>query len=75
MRFPTLWYVRRAKAQISLRVSHTRRLIRAFVSRLTIQMTVKLLTEQHLVFLRLKKSLSLHLPKYHIVGNHVSRLK
>ena len=36
-------------------------------------MIVKLLTEQHLKFLSLKEtahvSLSLHLSKYHIVGN------
>ena len=41
-------------------------------------MTVKLLTEQHLEFPRLKKAaqsrLSLNLSKYHIVGNHMSRL-
>ena len=33
MRFPTMWYVRPAKAQISLRI---RSLIRAFSSRLNI---------------------------------------
>ena len=42
-------------------------------------MTVKLLTEQHLAFLSLlyavQASLSLHLSKCHIVGNHMSRLK
>ena len=41
-------------------------------------MIVKLLTEHHLQFLSLKGTaqarLSLHLPKYHIVGNHMSRL-
>ena len=41
-------------------------------------MSVKLLTEHHLQFLSLKKSsqarLSLHLSKYHIVGNHMSWL-
>ena len=41
-------------------------------------MTVKQLTEQHLVFLSLKEAaqarLSLHLSKCHIVGNHMSRL-
>ena len=41
-------------------------------------MSVKLLTEQHLKFLRLKGAaqagLSLHLSKYHIVGNHMSWL-
>ena len=38
-------------------------------------MTVKLLTEHHLEFLRLNGAaqacLSLHLSKYHIVGNHM----
>ena len=42
-------------------------------------MTVKLLTEHHLEFLRLKKGaaqarLSLHLSKCHIVGNHMLQL-
>ena len=41
-------------------------------------MSVKLLTEHHLEFLGYNGgctgSLSLHLSKYHIVGNHVSRL-
>ena len=42
-------------------------------------MTAKLLTEHHLEFLSLKEAakarLSLHLSKYHIFGNHMSRLK
>ena len=41
-------------------------------------MSVKLLTEHHLEFLSLKKAAetrpSLHMSKYHIVGNHMSRL-
>ena len=41
-------------------------------------MSVKLLTEHHLEFLRLKEAaqirLSLHLSKCHIVGNHMSQL-
>ena len=41
-------------------------------------MTVKLLTEPHLVFLSLKEAslarLSLHLSKYYIVGNQMSQL-
>ena len=41
-------------------------------------MIVKLLTKHHLEFLSLKEgytgSPSLHLSKYHIVGNHMSRL-
>ena len=39
---------------------------------------IKLLTEHHLEFLSLREgctgSLSLHMSKYHIVGNHMSRL-
>ena len=38
-------------------------------------MSVKLLTEQHLQFLSLKEAaqarLSLHVSKYHVVGNHM----
>ena len=64
-----MWYVRLVKPQIRLRVSnnvvcatseasdqpaHTRSLIRAFASRLSNSMTVKLLTEHHLEFLSLK---------------------
>ena len=41
-------------------------------------MTVKLLTKLHLEFLNLMEAaqarLSLHLSKYHIVGNHMSWL-
>ena len=42
-------------------------------------LTVKLLTEKHLVFPSLKggytgSSVSLHMSKFHIVGNHMSRL-
>ena len=41
-------------------------------------MIVKLLTKQHLECLSLKGAaqarLSLHLSRYHIVGNHISRL-
>ena len=41
-------------------------------------MSVKLLTDHHLEFLRLKEAtkvcLSLHLSKFHIVGNHMSGL-
>ena len=36
LRFPTMWYVRPAKAQTSLRPGHMRSLIRAFASRLNI---------------------------------------
>ena len=41
-------------------------------------MSVKLLTEHYLEFLSLKEAaqvrLSVHLTKYHIVGNYMSRL-
>ena len=41
-------------------------------------MSIKLLTEHHLAFLSLKGAakvrLSLHMSKYHIGGNHISRL-
>ena len=75
MRFPTMGYVRPGNAQTSL---HS--LIRAFACRLNIlYMSVKLLTEHHLEFLRLKEAaqarLRLHLPECHIVGNHMSRLQ
>ena len=65
MRFPTMWYVRQSKAQ-TLCLS------------LECFLTVKLLTEHHLEFLSLKEAaqacLSLHMPKYHIVGNLMSWL-
>ena len=47
MRFPTMWYVRPAKAQISLHI----RLCKS----LEYSITVKLLNEQHLEFLNLKR--------------------
>ena len=57
---------------------HMRSLNRAFVNRLN-TMSVKLLTEHHLEFLSLKGGggatqarPSVHLSKYHIVGNHIS---
>ena len=53
--------------------AHARSMIRAFASRLNMQ-----LTEHHLEFLSLKEAakarLSLHLSKCHIFGNHLSRL-
>ena len=62
MRFPTMWYVRPAKAQISLEYS----------------MTAKLLTKQHLEFLSLKGgctgSSESTLVKMHIVGHLMSRI-
>ena len=48
MRFPTMWYVRPAKPQISLRIDQS------ICLSLEYFMTVKLLTEHHLEFLRLK---------------------
>ena len=55
--------------------AHTRILIRAFASRMSISMIVKLLTEHHLEFLSLKAAaqayLSLQKSKCHIVGNRI----
>ena len=51
MRFTTMWYVRPAKAQISLRIPQSNQ---TFCSLLEYFMGVKLLTEHHLVFLSLK---------------------
>ena len=45
MRFPSMWYVQPTNP------AHTRSLIRAFASRLSSPMIVKLLTEHHLEFL------------------------
>ena len=67
MRFPTMWYVKQAKAQTSLRVSD-----QSLCKSLEYFMTVKLLTEQHLEFLSLKRSL--FMSNCHIVGNHMSLL-
>ena len=74
MRFPTIWYVRPAKPQISLCVSHS--LIRAFASRLNI-MSVKLLTEHHLEYLSLKgdctgSSESILVKMPHCLKSHVA---
>ena len=51
MRFPTMWYVRPAKPQISLRIRavSSEPMLVAYYS-----LIVKLLTEHHLVFLSLK---------------------
>ena len=51
MRFPTIWYVRPAKAQTSLRYAQTDQ---SLCWSLKYSMTVKLLTEPHLRFLSLK---------------------
>ena len=53
MRFPTMWYVRPAKAQISLRA---RAVWSEPCQSLEYFMNVKLLTEHHLEFLSLKGS-------------------
>ena len=73
MRFPTMWYVRPAKPQIS-QSAHMRSLIRAFASRLDI-LSVKLQTEHHLEFLILKggcrgSSESIHVKMPHCWKSH-----
>ena len=68
MRFPTMWYVRPAKAQTSSAYVQTDQ---SLCSSLEYSMTVKLLTEHHMA---VQAHLSLHLSKCHIVGNHMSRL-
>ena len=50
MRYPTMWYVRQAKAQTSLYAQSDQSLC----SSLEYSMTVKLLTEHYLEFLSLK---------------------
>ena len=52
MRFPTMWYVRPAQPQISLRLRAASDQSLCWL--LEISMTVKLLTEHHLEFLNLK---------------------
>ena len=51
MRFPTMWYVRPAKPQISLLYSQSNQ---SLCLSLEYSMSVKLLTEHHLEFLSLK---------------------
>ena len=76
MRFPTMWYVWPAKAQTSLCIS-------AVWSEPLLVACIFYecwATDQTLEFLSLKggctgSSLSLHLSKCHIVGNHMSQLK
>ena len=67
MGFPTMWYVppySQSDHSLCKSLEHS--------------MTVKLVVEQHLEFLGLKLAaqarLSPHLLKFHIVGNHMSRL-
>ena len=75
MRFPTMWYVRPARAQTSLRV----RAVRSeplLVSYLEYSMRVKLLTGHHLEFLSLKVgytclSESTHVKMPHCWKSHV----
>ena len=75
MIFPTMWCVRPAKAQTSLRIRAvwSEPLLVAWIS-----MTVKLMTEHHLGFLGLtggcRGSSDSHLSKCHIVGYHMPRL-
>ena len=68
MRFPTMWNVRPAYAQSDQSLCYS----------LEYSMNVKLLTEHHWEFLKLKEAaqahLSVHLSKCHIVGNQMSRL-
>ena len=52
MRFPTKWYVKQAKPQISLRIYAQSDQSHCLL--LEYSMSVKLLTEQHLEFLSLK---------------------
>ena len=75
IRFPTMWYVRPAKPQISLRKAQSEQ---SLCKSLEYSMVVKLLSEHHLEFLSLKvgctgSSESTHV-KMPIVGNHMSRL-
>ena len=51
MRFPTMWYVRLAKDQISMRICASDQ---SFCLSLEYSMTVKLLTKHHLELLSLK---------------------
>ena len=58
MRFPTMWYVRPAKAQISLRiVIFYAQSDQSICSSLDYTMTVKLLTENHFGVSKLKRRL------------------
>ena len=54
MRFPTMWYVRPAKPQISLGICAYAQADQSLCLSLAYSMSVKLLTEHHLVFLSLK---------------------
>ena len=69
MRFPTMWYVRPAKTQISLPDQ-------SLCLSLEYSMSVKLLTEHHLEFLSLKGgctglSESIHVKLPHCLKSHV----
>ena len=85
MWFPTMWYVRPAKPQISLRICKYdyrevfwSTFVMSLWESLEYSMSVKLLTEHHLEFQGSKEApqarLSLHLSKWHIVRKHMSRL-
>ena len=73
MRFPTMWYMQSAKAQISLRIRESDQ---SLCKSLEYSMSVELLIEHYFEFLSLKEAaqarLSLHLSKCHIVRNHLS---
>ena len=68
-----------AFSKVSDQPAHNRSLIRAFTVCLNILWILSYWPEQHLEFLNLKggytgSSESIHLPKYHIIGNHMSQL-
>ena len=74
MRFPTIWYVRPAKAQISQR---SRTTDQSVCLSLVYSMIFKLLNEHHLEFISLKGgckgSSDSILMKGQVVGKHMSR--
>ena len=70
MRFPTMWYVRPAKAQTSLR-------IRVLCKSLIYSMSVKVMTEHHLEFPSITgdctdSSKSIHVKMPHCWKSHVT---
>ena len=66
-----MWYVRPATVQTSMRIGADSD--QSLCLSLIFSMTVTLLTKHHLEFLKeaAQAHLSLHLSKYHIVGNHM----
>ena len=74
MRFPTMWYVRPAMAQISCAYAQSEQSI---CKSLEYSVTVKLLTEQHLEFLSLTggytgSSESIHVKMPHCLKSHAA---